>query len=65
MCTAEYFETQNLPELCVRTWCALDFPLAANVWDAQLVRSGSLASGASRCDFRWHVKELDATPGAH
>jgi ubiquinone biosynthesis protein len=53
---ADYFKTQDLSELCVRTWCALDFPLAANVWDAQLVRSGSIAGGASTCDFRWHTQ---------
>jgi ubiquinone biosynthesis protein len=51
---AEYFKTQQLSELCVRTWCALDFPLAEKVWHAKLERSGSIAGGASRCDFRWH-----------
>jgi len=56
---AEYFETQNLSELCVRTWCALDFPLAGDVWNAHLVRSGTIADGAPYCDFRWHTKELD------
>ncbi|HEV2741407.1 MAG TPA: AarF/UbiB family protein [Candidatus Elarobacter sp.] len=51
---AEYFKTQQLSELCVRTWCALDFPLAEKIWHAKLERSGSIAGGASRCDFRWH-----------
>ena len=58
---AEYFEAQNLSELCVRTWCALDFPLAEKVWDAQLVRSGSIAGGAACCDFRWHANGLNST----
>jgi ubiquinone biosynthesis protein len=53
---AEYFKEQDLSELCVRTWCALDFPLAANVWNARLERAGSIAGGASRCDFRWHAE---------
>ncbi|MHB8461891.1 MAG: AarF/UbiB family protein [Vulcanimicrobiaceae bacterium] len=57
---AEYFKAQNLSDLCVRTWCALDFPLAADVWDGELIRSGSIAGGASRCDFRWHAKALNA-----
>ncbi len=50
---AEYFKTQRLSELCVRTWCALDFPLAGEVWHAELKRSGSIAGGQSHCDFRW------------
>jgi ubiquinone biosynthesis protein len=54
---ADYFKTQHLSELCVRTWCALDFPLAANVWNAGLIRSGSIAGGASTCDFRWQTQE--------
>ena len=52
---AEYFQTQQLSELCVRTWCALDFPLAENVWHAKLERSGSIAGGQSHCDFRWRT----------
>jgi L-2-amino-thiazoline-4-carboxylic acid hydrolase len=52
---ADYFKADNLSELCVRTWCALDFPLAETVWDARLERSGSIAGGATRCDFRWHT----------
>ncbi len=50
---AEYFKTQQLSELCVQTWCALDFPLAETVWHAELKRSGSIAGGQSHCDFRW------------
>jgi ubiquinone biosynthesis protein len=57
---AEYFSAQNLSDLCVRTWCALDFPLAADVWDGELIRSGSIAGGAPRCDFRWHANALNA-----
>ncbi len=53
---AEYFKTQELSELCVRTWCALDFPLATDVWHAKLERSGSIAGGQSHCDFRWRAE---------
>jgi ubiquinone biosynthesis protein len=53
---ADYFKTQQLSELCVRTWCALDFPLAEDVWHAKLERAGSIAGGQSHCDFRWTVR---------
>jgi len=58
---AEYFKTQQLSDLCVRTWCALDFPLARDVWHARLERSGSIAGGQSHCDFRWNA-EPDVAP---
>ena len=50
---AEFFASQNASELCVQTFCRLDFPLA-ETWGGQLERSGTIASGAERCDFRWH-----------
>lgn len=56
---AEYFASRNRAELCVRTFCNLDFPLAKD-WGAELERTGSIAGGAERCDFRWRV----AHPGA-
>jgi len=56
---AEYFASRNRAELCVRTFCNLDFPLAKK-WGAELERTGSIAGGAERCDFRWRV----AHPGA-
>ncbi len=49
---AEHFSKVGLADLCVRTFCDLDFPLAAD-WSATLVRSGSIAGGAAVCDFRW------------
>lgn len=51
---AEYFHAQELSELCVEAWCNLDIPLAKR-WGGHLERSGTLAQGAERCDFRWHV----------
>jgi ubiquinone biosynthesis protein len=50
---AEFFASQNASELCVQTFCRLDFPLA-ETWGGQLERSGTIASGAERCDFRWN-----------
>lgn len=49
---AEYFETKGLLKLCVATWCALDYPLA-EIWNAKLERTGSIADGEDKCDFRW------------
>jgi len=49
---AEYFETKELSRFCTKTWCALDYPLA-EIWNAKLERTGSIAGGAIKCDFRW------------
>ncbi len=51
---AEYFRSHNLSELCVDTWCKLDYPLARQ-WEAELERTGTIAGGAPVCDFRWQV----------
>ncbi len=51
---AEYFRSHNLSELCVNTWCKLDYPLARQ-WGAELQRTGTIAGGARMCDFRWQV----------
>lgn len=59
---AEYFASHNLSELCVKTFCNLDFPLAEQ-WGAKLERTGTLASGAPRCDFRWRYRPLPGPPG--
>ena len=50
---AEFFASHDASELCVQTFCRLDFPLA-QTWGGQLQRSGTIASGAELCDFRWH-----------
>lgn len=52
---AEYFQTQGLAELCVESFCNLDFALATK-WGARLERTSTLASGAEHCDFRWHLE---------
>jgi ubiquinone biosynthesis protein len=51
---AEFFRREGQPELCVRTFCDLDFPLA-RVWGGTLERSSTIAAGAERCAFRWRV----------
>jgi ubiquinone biosynthesis protein len=51
---AEHFREQGLPELCVETFCNLDFALAQK-WGSTLNRTTTLASGAPHCDFRWQI----------
>ncbi|CAN5914339.1 hypothetical protein BH11GEM1_BH11GEM1_23030 [soil metagenome] len=53
---AAFFGNHNASELCVQTFCRLDFPLAEK-WGGQLRRSGTIASGASRCDFHWGPRD--------
>jgi ubiquinone biosynthesis protein len=53
---AEFFASHNASELCVQTFCRLDFPLA-ETWGGQLKRTGTIASGAALCDFRWYPRE--------
>ena len=49
---AEHFSKVGLSDLCVRTFCDLDFPLAAD-WSATLVRSGNIAAGVpGHCSTR-------------
>ncbi len=53
---AEFFGNHTASELCVETFCRLDFPLAEK-WGGQLRRSGTIASGAARCDFHWTPRD--------
>jgi len=52
---AGFFKHLDASDLCVHTWCALDFPLA-HKWGGHLERNGTIAKGNDRCDFRWHVE---------
>jgi len=51
---AEVFAQQGASELCVNTWCNLDFPLAEK-WGGVLARTGTIAMGREQCDFRWRT----------
>lgn len=53
---AEYFKSKDLSGFCAATWCALDYPLA-KMWNSELEREGSIAGGATVCDFRWRLKK--------
>lgn len=61
---AEFFAGQGATDLCVRTWCALDFPLA-ETWGGSLQRSGTLAGGATGCDFKWSPRSSPAPSRLH
>jgi len=56
---AEYLRQQNASDLCVSTWCDLDFPLA-EMWGGWLERTTTLASGCAQCDFRFKVGSAKA-----
>lgn len=49
---AEYFRAQGAAQLCMGTWCDLDFALA-EMWGGWLERTETIAGGFSRCDFRF------------
>lgn len=49
---AEYFKTQKTTDLCLETWCNLDFALA-RMWGGRLERQKTLAAGCDHCDFRF------------
>ena len=51
---ADYLAANGAADLCVGTWCNLDYPLA-RMWGGELERHGTLAGGAKRCDFRFRA----------
>jgi hypothetical protein len=54
----EYFRKQGASDLCIGTWCNLDFALA-EMWGGWLVRTETLAGGCTRCDFRFKANERE------
>ena len=48
---ASYFRARNAADLCVASWCNLDYPVAEMTHET-LVRTRTLVSGNDRCDFR-------------
>lgn len=52
---AEYFASRDQAELCVSSFCNLDYPLAEQ-WGVTFERSQTLAGGATFCDFRFRAK---------
>jgi hypothetical protein len=48
---AEFFRARGAADLCVASWCNLDFPLS-ELTHQKLVRTKTLVQGADHCDFR-------------
>lgn len=55
---AEYFAARDASDLCVSAICALDFKIHPES-EVKLIRIGTIAGGADRCDFRWRVRGDD------
>jgi L-2-amino-thiazoline-4-carboxylic acid hydrolase-like protein len=53
---ANYFREQRAADLCIASWCNLDYALA-ELTHEMLVRSKTLVNGDDRCDFR--VRDLE------
>lgn len=49
---ARYLQKQDAADLCVASWCNLDFALA-EMWGGKLERTGTLAEGRQQCDFHF------------
>jgi hypothetical protein len=54
---AEYFKSRKAADLCIESWCNLDFALA-RMWGGSLERRKTLAAGCDRCDFRFFNKPI-------
>ncbi|MDE2135725.1 MAG: L-2-amino-thiazoline-4-carboxylic acid hydrolase [Alphaproteobacteria bacterium] len=48
---AAFFRSQDAADLCIASWCNLDYALA-EITREKLVRTKTLAGGQDRCDFR-------------
>jgi len=51
---AQYFHSHLLPDLCIETWCNLDFDLARE-WELELYRPKTLSAGDEYCDFNFKL----------
>ena len=47
---AEFFNKHGRSDLCIASWCDLDFPLAKK-WGVTLERDKTIARGNSHCNF--------------
>jgi L-2-amino-thiazoline-4-carboxylic acid hydrolase len=56
---AVYLRSQGAPELTSHAACSLDYRMARG-WGMKLIRSQTIAEGASHCDFRFKVREKDS-----
>lgn len=51
---AELMKTNSASELCVQSWCNVDFGLV-EIFRGELMRSGTIAMGKEKCDFRFNM----------
>jgi hypothetical protein len=49
---SELFRSHNAADLCVGSWCNLDYPLGEAL-GLKLTREKTLVEGSDRCTFRW------------
>lgn len=54
---AEFFIKHNRGDLCVASWCNLDYPLA-DKWKVTLERERTIAKGDPFCNFRFIAIDL-------
>ena len=57
---AQYFQDRGVPELTRYAACDLDYRMA-QIWQVQLDRDQTLATGGNRCDFRFTALPPDST----
>ncbi|MEJ2487725.1 MAG: penicillin acylase family protein [Anaerolineales bacterium] len=53
---AELMKSNGASELCVESWCGVDFGLV-EIFGGELKRSGTIAMGKGKCDFRFHKRK--------
>lgn len=58
---AEFFVAEGAGDICARTWCRLDYPLA-EYWGGRYERDGTLAEGDAVCRMRWITDGQDRSP---
>ena len=49
---AELMKSKGVPDLCIQSWCGVDFGLV-EILGGELARTGTLAMGKEKCDFRF------------
>lgn len=58
---SEFFRAHGATDLCVASWCNLDFALA-RMWGGWLERTDTLAEGCAACNFRFRTCMKESNP---
>jgi len=56
---ADFMIGVDAVDLCVETWCSLDYSLAAQ-WQSTLERSCTIVEGCESCDFRFTSHSIES-----